>query len=443
MATATEPSNVRELLREDPALAAGDVQRLTRLLSGPQLSEARQELRALEDEIASTDRPSPELLTRAGIACYLLGQHRRADEYLSWVTNENGPACFYHGLVLTALERHDEAEGQFADAAGYGYDPVECALRRAGAIRAQGRIDEAEQVLRSVSRQAASRAEYSYQMGCILADRGDAFGAIEYFERAVDMDPRHSRALFRLAAENALRGNDEIAIRLYERSLARPPLYLGSLLNLGLLYEDQENYAASAYCFRKILEHDPTHARARLYLRDIEAAGDMYYDDESARRQARLEQLLSRPITDFELTVRSRNCLQGMNIHTLGDLTRIGEQELLNGKNFGETSLKEVRDLMAEHDLQIGQNLGKPRPLPAYFERDLSPQEQAVLTRSVNDLNLSVRARKCMTRLGLTTVGELVQKTPDELLGTRNFGVTSLNEIRTRLGEMNLKLRND
>jgi len=60
-----------------------------------------------------------------------------------------------------------------------------------------------------------------------------------------------------------------------------------------------------------------------------------------------------------------------------------------------------------------------------------------------NFLNLSVRARKCISRLGLSTVGELVQKTPDELLSNRNFGVTSLNEIRAKLGEINLKLRND
>ena len=60
-------------------------------------------------------------------------------------------------------------------------------------------------------------------MGCILSDRGDTYGAIEYFERAVDIDPRHSRALFRLAVENASRGNDAEAIRLYERSLSRPP----------------------------------------------------------------------------------------------------------------------------------------------------------------------------------------------------------------------------
>jgi DNA-directed RNA polymerase subunit alpha len=48
-----------------------------------------------------------------------------------------------------------------------------------------------------------------------------------------------------------------------------------------------------------------------------------------------------------------------------------------------------------------------------------------------------------MTRLAIQTIGQILQRTPDELLASRNFGVTSLNEIRQRLAEMNLKLRND
>jgi DNA-directed RNA polymerase subunit alpha len=132
-----------------------------------------------------------------------------------------------------------------------------------------------------------------------------------------------------------------------------------------------------------------------------------------------------------------------MNIRTLGDLTRISEQELLSGKNFGETSLNEVRDLMQAHHLQIGQNLHEKAREPVYTFRELSPQEQQLLSTTVADLNLSVRSRKCMARLGITTVGELVARTPDELLSAKNFGVTSLNEIRAKLTELNLKLRND
>jgi DNA-directed RNA polymerase subunit alpha len=178
----------------------------------------------------------------------------------------------------------------------------------------------------------------------------------------------------------------------------------------------------------------------------------MFFDDDVARNEARLSQLLSRPVTDFELSVRSRNCLASMNILTLGDLTQISEADLLAGKNFGETSLVEIRDLMTQHGLRVGQQLQAAKPareapwtggLGFLTTPDLSPQEQALMARSVADLNLSVRARKCMTRLGITTLGELTQRTPDELLATKNFGVTSLNEIRQQLAEHGLKLRND
>lgn len=224
-------------------------------------------------------------------------------------------------------------------------------------------------------------------------------------------------------------------------------------MNLGLLYEDKGNYSAAAFCFRRVLAYDPTHERAKMYMQDIEATSEMYYDDDMARNEARLAQLLSRPVTDFELSVRSRNCLASMNIVTLGDLTKVTEADLLEGKNFGETSLIEIRDLMAAHGLQIGQNLQPAKAKegfgPAvtggfgFIAPDLSPQEQAMLSRPVSDLNLSVRARKCMARLAITTLGELVQRSPDELLATKNFGVTSLNEIRQQLAELNLKLRND
>ena len=63
----------------------------------------------------------------------------------------------------------------------------------------------------------------------------------------------------------------------------------------------------------------------------------------------------------------------------------------------------------------------------------MSADEQALLDRPIADLNLSVRARKCMIRLGLTTIGELVRRTGDDLLECKNFGVTSLNEVREKL----------
>ncbi|HAV32325.1 MAG TPA: DNA-directed RNA polymerase subunit alpha, partial [Planctomycetaceae bacterium] len=76
-------------------------------------------------------------------------------------------------------------------------------------------------------------------------------------------------------------------------------------------------------------------------------------------------------------------------------------------------------------------------------DQSLSPEEQAMMNKLVTDLNLSVRSRKCMSRLNIQTVGQLCQRTPDELLASRNFGVTSLNEIREKLKEVGMRLRND
>lgn len=433
--------NISELLNLSSNLTLDQVDALRAALVGQQASEVRQGFTELLQKIEGGDT-SPTTYARAGVTAYLLSKHQRADQLLSQASGD-GVACFYHAQVLTSLGKHSEAAAKFEEAGKQGYDQIDATLRQAGAIRAAGNVDEAEQMLRSVAASAASRAEYSFQMGCIWADRGDALTAVEYFERAVDMDPHHSRALFWLAAENSLRGNDEEAIRYYERSLSKPPYFVGALLNLGLLYEDRESYQAAAFCFKRIMEYDPNHAQAELYLKDIEATQDMYYDEDQARQEARMKQLLGRPVTDFELSVRSRNCLTAMNIQTLGDLTEISEQELLAGKNFGETSLLEIRELLAAHGLRIGMNLHKVHARDAYVDQNLTPEEQAALNRPISDLSLSVRSRKCMNRLAIQTIGQLTSRTPDELLASRNFGVTSLNEIRQKLGEMGMKLRND
>jgi DNA-directed RNA polymerase subunit alpha len=152
---------------------------------------------------------------------------------------------------------------------------------------------------------------------------------------------------------------------------------------------------------------------------------------------------LSIPVTDFELSVRSRNCLQKMDIHTLGDLCRCTEQELLASKNFGETSLIEIREMLTSKGLRLGQLAVEKAVVDVFEPESLSADEQALLGQPVADLNLSVRARKCMIRLGITTIGELVRRSGDDLLECKNFGVTSLNEVREKLTVHGLKLRGD
>ena len=58
----------------------------------------------------------------------------------------------------------------------------------------------------------------------------------------------------------------------------------------------------------------------------------------------------------------------------------------------------------------------------------------------LGELNLSVRASNCLESENINTVRDLVQMTEDQLLEVRNFGDTTLTEVREKLGELGLHL---
>ncbi|MBQ8660238.1 MAG: DNA-directed RNA polymerase subunit alpha [Alphaproteobacteria bacterium] len=66
-----------------------------------------------------------------------------------------------------------------------------------------------------------------------------------------------------------------------------------------------------------------------------------------------------------------------------------------------------------------------------------------VLLKKVDELELSVRANNCLKNDNITYIGELVQKTENDMLKTPNFGRKSLNEIKEQLGLMGLYLGMD
>jgi DNA-directed RNA polymerase subunit alpha len=101
--------------------------------------------------------------------------------------------------------------------------------------------------------------------------------------------------------------------------------------------------------------------------------------------------------------------------------------------------------MLASKGLSLGQ-IAAPsatvaEPEPIYAEP--SADEQEIHSLPIGELNLSVRARKCTTKLGIGTIGDLIRRTAEDLLECKNFGVTSLNEVREKLTERGLKLRGD
>ncbi len=75
-----------------------------------------------------------------------------------------------------------------------------------------------------------------------------------------------------------------------------------------------------------------------------------------------MDKLLAKSIDELDLSVRSANCLKNANIHTLRDLIRRGEREMLETKNFGRKSLEELQQVLGTLGLQFGMDVPELPP---------------------------------------------------------------------------------
>jgi DNA-directed RNA polymerase subunit alpha len=97
------------------------------------------------------------------------------------------------------------------------------------------------------------------------------------------------------------------------------------------------------------------------------------------------------------------------------------------------STLAELISLFAELAESPGVSIG-----PA--EDDSVPGDYAI---TIEELNLSVRSYNCLKREGVNTVGELVEKSEPELVDIRNFGQKSIEEVKAKLEELGLSLREE
>lgn len=272
---------------------------------------------------------------------------------------------------------------------------------------------------------------------------GDREAAIAELRRAVAADPQNPNALFELAFLLDSVGEEDEALALYERACERTPAPVNALINLAIMYEDRGDYARAERSLRQVLETNPNHPRARLYMKDVQASREMNLEDEGDRDIVKRKALLDTPVTDFDLSVRARTCLKKMNIRTLGDLLRITEAELMSYKNFGDSSLGEIKKMLTARGLRLGQGLedSHRQARRAVADQLKGSGRETLLNKSVADLQLSVRARKALQLLNIQTLGDLASHTEAELMGVKNFGATSLQEVKERLSEAGMGLR--
>jgi len=102
-----------------------------------------------------------------------------------------------------------------------------------------------------------------------------------------------------------------------------------------------------------------------------------------------------------------------------------------------EEALIEGAKILKKH-LDIFVNYGQEVEEEAKKEQ-LELQEE--FDRPISDLELSVRSSRCLQAAHIKTIGDLVKKTEEEMLGYKNFGKKSLLEIKEVLGKMGLSLK--
>jgi DNA-directed RNA polymerase subunit alpha len=127
--------------------------------------------------------------------------------------------------------------------------------------------------------------------------------------------------------------------------------------------------------------------------------------------------------------------------------TRVGQvtdydKLILNVETDGTVAPEDAVALAArilQDQLQLFINFDEPRERKVEEERDDLPFNRNLL-RKVDELELSVRSANCLKNDNIVYIGDLVQKTEQEMLRTPNFGRKSLNEIKEVLASMGLGL---
>ncbi|MFO8054780.1 MAG: DNA-directed RNA polymerase subunit alpha C-terminal domain-containing protein [Bacteroidales bacterium] len=124
------------------------------------------------------------------------------------------------------------------------------------------------------------------------------------------------------------------------------------------------------------------------------------------------------------------------------DYDRLQLEVWTDGRMTPEEALRNATKILQGHLTVFTQAQGES----VAGEMPLTEEEQKLFDKmcsDVADLDLSVRAKNCLHNAGVQKIGELVQKSENEMLKFRNFGKKSLEEIADKLTEMGLGLGMD
>jgi DNA-directed RNA polymerase subunit alpha len=146
------------------------------------------------------------------------------------------------------------------------------------------------------------------------------------------------------------------------------------------------------------------------------------------------------PVDSVHSPIRKVNyAVEAARLGQMTDYDKLALDVWTNGAITPQDAVGLAAKLLKDH-LTIFVNFEEEPFAEASPEERPSPTYNENLDRSVEELELSVRSYNCLKNANITTIRELVQKTEQEMLKTKNFGRKSLNEIKEILTAMGLGL---
>ena len=116
--------------------------------------------------------------------------------------------------------------------------------------------------------------------------------------------------------------------------------------------------------------------------------------------------------------------------------------EVWTNESMNPTDAVSVAATMLSQHFDVVSQLNENIQKQNFIEEEEVKPTNKKLDQKIEDLDLSVRSYNCLKRANINTVGELIQKTQEEMMKVRNLGHKSLKEVIEKLSEQGLSLKN-
>lgn len=181
---------------------------------------------------------------------------------------------------------------------------------------------------------------------------------------------------------------------------------------------------------------------ARLYMEITIGLGRGYIPSEKNKPADAPIGLIS--MDSSHSPVRKVNfTIENTRVGQITDYDKLTLEVWTNGTISAKSAVSLSAKIMSEH-LALFVNLASDTEVVEdVWKGDESEVKEQILTKTIEDLDLSVRSFNCLKRAGINTVGDLISKSPEEMMRVRNLGKKSLEEVIAKLEEYGLSFTMD